>query len=46
MIRHHARGVSLTNAGKQLVTEAKSLLAHAEELQESTKGQGNNLRAL
>ena len=43
MIRHHARGVSLTNAGKQLVTEAKSLLAHAEELQDSAKEQGNYL---
>lgn len=43
IIRHHARGISLTVAGKQLVAEAKCLLAHAEELQGNTKELGNIL---
>ena len=31
-VRHHAQGLSTTPAGRRLVVEARSLLAHAEEL--------------
>ena len=43
MIRHHARGISLTSAGKKLVVEANNLRAHAEELQGNAKAMGNQL---
>lgn len=32
-VRHHAQGLSLTNAGKAVLREAKLLLAHGGELQ-------------
>lgn len=31
-LRHHAQGVSLTNAGREFLREAKSLLSQADEL--------------
>lgn len=37
LIRHHAKGVTLTPAGRDLVASASSLLAHAEELNTQTK---------
>ncbi|MGD9743091.1 MAG: LysR family transcriptional regulator [Dongiaceae bacterium] len=33
-VRHHAQGLSLTPAGQRLAIEARSLLAHAEELRQ------------
>jgi len=42
-IRHHAQGLSLTTAGRRLLTEAKSLLNHAEDLRQSAIGLGKEL---
>ena len=33
-VRHHAKGVTLTPAGQQLIHEARALLKHAEEFRE------------
>lgn len=32
LIRHHAKGVSLTQAGKEMLSHCRSLLFHAEEI--------------
>jgi len=37
-IRHHAQGLSLTPAGQRFLLEARSLLAHADDLQQSARG--------
>jgi DNA-binding transcriptional LysR family regulator len=37
-LRHHAQGLSLTPAGQRLLLEARSLLAHADDLQQSARG--------
>lgn len=42
-VRHHAQGLSLTPAGRRLVVEARSLLAHAEELRLGALGLGEGL---
>jgi len=42
-IRHHAQGLSLTAAGRRLLTEAKGLLDHAEDLRQSAIGLGKEL---
>jgi DNA-binding transcriptional LysR family regulator len=39
-LRHHAHGVSTTPAGRPLLAEARSLLAHAGELAERAQGLG------
>ncbi len=39
-LRHHAHGVSTTPAGRPLLAEARSVLAHAGELAESARGLG------
>jgi len=43
-LRHHARGLTLTPAGRQLFAEARGLLAHAEELGSAVAGEGQPLR--
>lgn len=42
-VRHHAQGLSPTPAGRRLVVEARSLLAHAEELRLGALGLGEAL---
>jgi DNA-binding transcriptional LysR family regulator len=42
-IRHHAQGLSLTTAGRRLLTEAKALLDHAEDLRQRAIGLGKDL---
>lgn len=42
-IRHHAQGLSLTPAGRRLMTEARGLLGHAEDLRLSASGLGEAL---
>lgn len=37
-IRHHAQGLSLTPAGQRFLLEARSFLAHADDLQQSARG--------
>jgi DNA-binding transcriptional LysR family regulator len=37
-VRHHAQGLSLTPAGQRFLLEARSLLAHADDLQQSARG--------
>lgn len=39
-IRHHARGVSLTQAGERLLVDARSLLRYANDLQQSALDSG------
>ena len=36
LLRHHARGVSLTTAGQDLLVRSRSLLTHAKELEVNT----------
>ncbi len=40
LLRHHAHGVTPTPAGRPLLAEARSLLAHAGELAEQARGLG------
>lgn len=42
-VRHHAQGLWTTPAGRRLVVEARSLLAHAEELRQGALGLGEKL---
>jgi DNA-binding transcriptional LysR family regulator len=42
-VRHHAQGLSPTPAGRRLAVEARSLLAHAEELRQGALGLGQGL---
>ena len=44
LIRHHARGVSVTPAGRQFLTRARGLLGHAEELDVLGKELGNSVQ--
>jgi DNA-binding transcriptional LysR family regulator len=43
-VRHHAQGLSLTPAGRRLVVQARTLLAHAEELRLGAIGLGEGLK--
>ncbi|MCR8923139.1 LysR family transcriptional regulator [Dasania sp. GY-MA-18] len=43
LIRHHAKGVSLTQAGSDLLTEATQLLRHAEDVQTHIKEHSQSL---
>jgi DNA-binding transcriptional LysR family regulator len=43
LVRRHAQGVSLTPAGRRFVAEARSLLAHADELKQSARQLGGGL---
>ena len=42
LIRHHARGVSLTPAGNTFLAQARSLIAHAEEVTSSGRALGES----
>jgi len=42
-VRHHAQGLSLTPAGQRFLLEARSLLAHAEDLRQSAQGLADDL---
>jgi len=42
-IRHHAQGLSLTPAGQRLLLEARSLLAHADDLTQHVSGLADKL---
>lgn len=44
LIRHKARGVQLTPAGRRLLPEARALLAHAEEVRVAGEEAGGALR--
>jgi DNA-binding transcriptional LysR family regulator len=41
--RHHAQGVSLTPAGRRILVDARGLLRHAQELQQSAGAAGDVL---
>src|SRR5262249_5361843 len=43
-LRHHARGLSLTPGGRQLLAEALELLTQAEELGSSLRSEGARLK--
>ncbi len=43
-VRHHARGLSLTLAGDRLLVQARSLLAHARELEQFAGAMGDAQR--
>ncbi len=43
LLRHHARGVTLTAAGEQLLIASRRLLAQAEELSSEAHGLGHEL---
>jgi DNA-binding transcriptional LysR family regulator len=43
LLRHHARGVSLTPAGEQLLAASRRLLRHATELADEARGLGNEV---
>jgi DNA-binding transcriptional LysR family regulator len=43
LLRHHARGVTLTMAGEQLLLSSRRLLAQAEELRREARGLGHAL---
>jgi len=42
-VRHHAQGLSLTPAGRRFLLEARGLLGHAAELQQSALGLADEL---
>ncbi|MBC6440113.1 MAG: LysR family transcriptional regulator [Rhodospirillales bacterium] len=42
-VRHHARGLALTPAGRRLHTAARDLLVHAEELAQDARGLADGL---
>lgn len=43
-LRHHARGLTLTPAGRQLFAEARTLLAHADDLGSYVGSEGAPIR--
>jgi DNA-binding transcriptional LysR family regulator len=43
LVRHKARGVTLTSAGHQLLAEARALVRHAEAFETSARGPGADL---
>ncbi|MBT4405044.1 MAG: LysR family transcriptional regulator [Acidiferrobacteraceae bacterium] len=46
LIRHHARGVSLTPAGNTFLAQARSLLAHAEEVTAAGRALGESAQGV
>ncbi len=44
LLRHHARGVTLTSAGQELLVQARELLKHAQELELNIIDSGQELR--
>lgn len=43
LVRHHAKGISLTPAGKELLVASRQLLASAADLREAAQGLGTSL---
>lgn len=43
LLRHHARGLTLTAAGTDFLRELRSFLAHASDLEEAARGAGASL---
>jgi DNA-binding transcriptional LysR family regulator len=43
LVRHHARGISLTPAGRELLIESRRLLASAADLRAAAQGLGTSL---
>ena len=43
LVRHHARGISLTPAGRELLVASRQLLAQAADLLGAAEGLGNSL---
>ncbi len=43
LVRHHAKGLSLTPSGERFLAEARELLAHAAELAAGAEGLGGSL---
>jgi DNA-binding transcriptional LysR family regulator len=43
LLRHHARGVTLTSAGEQLLTASRRLLRQANELADEARGLGTEV---
>jgi DNA-binding transcriptional LysR family regulator len=46
LLRHHARGITLTAAGEQLLVASRRLLAQAGELKSEAHGLGQELRGV
>ncbi|MBT5226558.1 MAG: LysR family transcriptional regulator [Proteobacteria bacterium] len=46
LIRHHARGVSLTPAGNTFLAQARSLIAHAEEVTNTGRALGESAQGI
>ena len=46
LIRHHARGVSLTPAGNTFLAQARSLIAHAEEVTNMGRALGESAQGI
>ena len=46
LIRHHARGVSLTPAGNTFLAQARSLVAHAEEVASTGRALGESAQGI
>ncbi|HSA52269.1 MAG TPA: LysR family transcriptional regulator, partial [Yinghuangia sp.] len=44
LVRHHAKGLSLTASGERFLGEARGLLSHADEMAASAKAFGGALR--
>lgn len=44
LVRHHARGVTLTSAGARLVHDARQLLGHADDFGRSARSLGEQLQ--
>ena len=43
LVRHHAKGVTLTTAGEQLLTASRRLLSQAAELTDEARGLGHDV---
>ncbi|NUU22332.1 MAG: LysR family transcriptional regulator [Streptomycetaceae bacterium] len=43
LVRHHAKGLSLTPSGERFLSEARGLLSHADEMAASAKAFGGSL---
>jgi len=43
-VRHHARGMSLTNAGERLLIDARGLLRYATDLQENARESSDTVK--
>ncbi|MDI2132649.1 LysR family transcriptional regulator [Yinghuangia seranimata] len=44
LVRHHAKGLSLTASGERFLNEARGLLGHADEMAAAAKAFGGSLR--